>query len=72
MIPSLERASKNIRMAQSNPELTFSSWPTIPQVYMKGEFVGGCDIMLSHYRDGDLKKMLQDCKAIEPSKEWIL
>jgi glutaredoxin-related protein len=32
---------------------------------MKGEFVGGCDIMLSHYRDGELKKMLEECKAIE-------
>lgn len=36
----------------------YSSWPTIPQLYVNGEFVGGSDIMTEMYRNGDLQKML--------------
>ena len=38
----------------------FSDWPTIPQVYIKGEFVGGCDIVKEMYENGELKKVLSD------------
>ncbi len=38
----------------------FSDWPTIPQLYIKKEFVGGCDIIKEMYENGELKKMLQD------------
>mmetsp|Transcript_20852 Transcript_20852/g.26939 ORF Transcript_20852/g.26939 Transcript_20852/m.26939 type:complete len:179 (-) Transcript_20852:93-629(-) len=38
----------------------FSNWPTIPQLYIDQEFVGGCDIMIEMYESGDLKKMLQE------------
>ena len=38
----------------------FSDWPTIPQVYIKGEFVGGCDIFKEMYENGELKKILED------------
>ena len=38
---------------------TFSNWPTIPQVYMKGEFIGGCDIMLQMHQSGDLVEELK-------------
>ena len=37
----------------------FSDWPTIPQVYIKGEFVGGCDIVKEMYENGELKKILE-------------
>ncbi|UEM23588.1 Grx4 family monothiol glutaredoxin [Skermanella mucosa] len=37
---------------------TFSSWPTIPQLYVKGEFVGGCDIVREMYQTGELTEML--------------
>ena len=37
---------------------TFSNWPTIPQLYIKGEFVGGCDIALELFKNGDLKRMV--------------
>jgi monothiol glutaredoxin len=37
----------------------FSNWPTIPQLYFKGEFVGGADIMREMYASGELQKMLQ-------------
>lgn len=37
---------------------TFSSWPTLPQLYVKGEFIGGCDIVTELYQSGELKKML--------------
>ena len=38
----------------------FSDWPTIPQLYIKKEFVGGCDIIKEMYESGELKKMLED------------
>jgi monothiol glutaredoxin len=37
---------------------TFSDWPTIPQLYVKGEFVGGSDIMMEMYESGELKTLL--------------
>ena len=37
---------------------TFSDWPTIPQLYIKKEFVGGCDIVKEMYESGELKKIL--------------
>ena len=36
----------------------YSDWPTIPQLYVKGEFVGGSDIMMEMYESGELKQML--------------
>ena len=36
----------------------FSSWPTIPQLYVKGEFVGGCDIVREMYESGELNELL--------------
>lgn len=38
---------------------TFSNWPTIPQLYVNGEFVGGADIMREMYQSGELKKLLE-------------
>ena len=40
----------------------FSDWPTIPQIYIKGEFVGGCDIVKEMYENGELKKLLENKK----------
>jgi monothiol glutaredoxin len=40
----------------------FSEWPTIPQLYIKKEFVGGCDIIKEMYESGDLKKILEEKK----------
>jgi monothiol glutaredoxin len=37
----------------------FSEWPTIPQLYIRGEFVGGCDIVTDLYNSGDLKKLIE-------------
>ena len=37
----------------------FSDWPTIPQLYVKGEFVGGCDIIREMYETGELAEMFQ-------------
>tara|TARA_B100000965_G_scaffold343463_1_gene313193 strand:- start:136 stop:468 length:333 start_codon:yes stop_codon:yes gene_type:complete len=39
---------------------SFSDWPTIPQLYIKKEFVGGCDIVKEMYESGDLKKIFDD------------
>ena len=38
----------------------FSDWPTIPQLYIKKEFVGGCDIVKEMYENGELKQILED------------
>ena len=38
----------------------YSDWPTIPQLYVKGEFVGGCDIIREMYETGELKTFLED------------
>ena len=45
----------------------FSDWPTIPQLYVKKEFVGGCDIVKEMYESGELKKVLDD-KGIKYKK----
>ncbi len=39
---------------------TFSDWPTIPQLYVKGEFVGGSDIMMEMYEAGELQQLMTD------------
>ena len=38
----------------------FTQWPTIPQLYVKGEFVGGCDIVREMYENGELQQLLAD------------
>ncbi|CAG8515761.1 4575_t:CDS:2 [Funneliformis mosseae] len=49
----------------------YSQWPTVPQVYIKGEFVGGCDIMLNMHQSGELEELLlkQGLIAEESEKE---
>ena len=42
----------------------FSDWPTIPQLYVKSEFVGGCDIIKEMFEKGELKKLFEDKKII--------
>ena len=39
---------------------SFSDWPTIPQLYVKGEFVGGCDIVREMFQSGELKSLLEE------------
>ena len=39
---------------------TYSDWPTIPQLYIKKEFVGGCDIIKEMFESGELKKVFED------------
>jgi len=51
-----------------NPEIRqgikqFANWPTIPQLYVNGEFVGGSDILVEMYENGELQKLLAEAKA---------
>jgi monothiol glutaredoxin len=51
----------------SDPEIRdgikqYSNWPTIPQLYIKGEFVGGSDIMMELYQKGELQKLVESAK----------
>jgi monothiol glutaredoxin len=43
----------------------FSNWPTIPQLYIKGEFVGGCDIVREMFQTGELKALLAEKGLLE-------
>lgn len=43
----------------------FSSWPTIPQLYIKGEFIGGCDIVTEMYQTGELTALLTEKGVIQ-------
>ena len=42
----------------------YSDWPTIPQLYIKGEFIGGCDIVKEMFENGELKSLLESKKLI--------
>jgi len=64
----------NARYAHYNifedPELrealkAHSNWPTYPQLYLKGELLGGCDIALEMYRSGELRQLLEEAGAID-------
>ena len=46
----------------------FNNWPTIPQIFVKGEFIGGCDIVREMFENGELKAMLTD-KGIQMSPQ---
>jgi monothiol glutaredoxin, Grx4 family len=53
----------------ANPEIranlpSFSHWPTFPQVFIKGELIGGCDITLDLYQKGELQKMAQEAVKV--------
>lgn len=47
----------------------FSEWPTIPQLYVNKEFIGGCDIIMNMAQTGDLTKLLEDADALVPEEE---
>lgn len=42
----------------------YSQWPTFPQVFINGELVGGCDIVLDLYQRGELKKLVEEAAAV--------
>lgn len=45
----------------------YSNWPTYPQLYVNGELIGGCDITLEMYRNGELKSLLESVGAVQKS-----
>ena len=47
----------------------FANWPTFPQVYIKGELIGGCDITLEMHANGELQTMIKDAKATDSKEE---
>ena len=60
----VEYGSKNVLADESLRQgiKEFSDWPTIPQLYIKGEFVGGCDIISEMAQNGELEKLLVTAK----------
>jgi len=47
----------------------YSDWPTIPQLYVNKEFVGGCDILVSMHQSGELAKVLEEKGVLVPASE---
>ncbi|KAI6710640.1 monothiol glutaredoxin-5 [Diplocarpon mali] len=47
----------------------YSEWPTIPQLYVEKEFVGGCDILVAMHQNGELAKLLEEKKVLCPEGE---
>ncbi|OZA10569.1 MAG: hypothetical protein B7X94_06365 [Hydrogenophilales bacterium 17-62-8] len=41
----------------------YANWPTFPQLYVNGELIGGCDIMIEMYQKGEIQKVLEEAKA---------
>ena len=46
----------------------YSDWPTIPQLYVGNEFVGGCDILMSMHQNGELSRMLEEKGVLVPAE----
>lgn len=58
------QADFETRDVLTDPELRqaikeFSDWPTLPQLYVDGEFIGGCDIVVEMYQNGELKELVK-------------
>jgi monothiol glutaredoxin len=56
-----------VRSIFSDPEIkpalaAFTNWPTTPQIFVGGKFVGGCDIVMEMYESGDLQKLIEETK----------
>ena len=47
----------------------YSNWPTIPQLYVNKEFIGGCDILVSMHQSGELEDLLEKEKVLVPPEE---
>jgi monothiol glutaredoxin len=45
----------------------YSSWPTIPQLFVKGEFIGGCDIVTEMFQSGELKQLFAEKGVVQPA-----
>ena len=65
----LERESKLIRKSDFKRFCDLicacRDWPTIPQLYVKGEFVGGCDIMTTMFKEGELETLLKEKQLLK-------
>lgn len=46
----------------------YSEWPTIPQLYVEKEFVGGCDILMAMHQSGELAKLLEEKGVLAPAE----
>jgi glutaredoxin len=47
----------------------YSEWPTIPQLYLNGEFVGGCDIVMNMHQNGELENLLDEAGVLVPAED---
>ena len=71
ILDHLDVAFQGVDVLQ-DPELRqgikdYSDWPTVPQLYVKGEFVGGSDIMMEMFEAGELQKLLADAEVARTS-----
>ncbi|KAH6916325.1 monothiol glutaredoxin-5 [Coprinopsis sp. MPI-PUGE-AT-0042] len=70
-VPSEKMDTYNVLADQElrNGIKEFSEWPTIPQVYVNGEFIGGCDILLNMHQSGELETLLENSSIIPKVEE---
>jgi monothiol glutaredoxin len=72
LVPSYETVDVLSDPALRDGIKEFSSWPTIPQLYVKGEFVGGCDIVKELHASGELKKLLAGVAPVKATAVPVL
>ena len=61
--PSQFSVARRPRAHLGRVHLRYSNWPTIPQLYIDGEFLGGCDIMIEMYQSGELQQEVEKAAA---------
>lgn len=64
----MECATGNILLTNGSGIKEYSEWPTIPQLYVDKEFIGGCDILMTMHQDGSLAKMLEEKGVVVPAE----
>ncbi|CAL5416788.1 unnamed protein product [Camellia sinensis] len=75
VLPSEVSSSETYTMEPvhlSGRTLLKSNWPTFPQIFIKGEFIGGSDVILNMHQTGELKEMLKDIAANQERSEGLL
>lgn len=63
----LQRWREKWKLTNATGIKEYSEWPTIPQLYVDKEFIGGCDILMTMHQDGSLAKMLEEKGVVVPA-----
>lgn len=64
----MDSVFRQLRLTNATGIKEYSEWPTIPQLYVDKEFIGGCDILMTMHQDGSLAKMLEEKNVVVPAE----